>query len=66
MQIKLNGAPLTVPEDSNLEELIDQRQLPAQRIVVELNGRVVKREVWAQTKLQTEDALEILSFVGGG
>lgn len=66
MQIKLNGALLAVAEGSTLAELIAQRQLPDQRIVVELNGQVVKREAWAQTKLDPEDVLEILSFVGGG
>lgn len=66
MQIKLNGALLAVAEGSTLAELIAQRQLPDQRIVVELNGQVVKRAAWAQTKLDPEDVLEILSFVGGG
>lgn len=36
------------------------------QIVVEQNLRIVPREEWGQTKIEEQDVIEILHFVGGG
>jgi len=43
-----------------------QLDLPAQRVAVELNRNVVRRNDWSSTMLQDDDRLEIVHFVGGG
>lgn len=37
-----------------------------ERIVVELNGKIIKKEVWKSVLLSPNDVLEVVAFVGGG
>jgi sulfur carrier protein len=36
------------------------------RVAVELNRDIVRRELWAEKQLSDGDKLEIVHFVGGG
>lgn len=65
MKLEINGEPRTVTATS-LAALIDELQLPADHLVVELNLAVVPREQFAATRLQENDRLELIQFVGGG
>lgn len=49
-----------------LLELVQEKQLAPERVVLELNGAIIKRPQWSETVLQQGDALEIVCFVGGG
>ncbi len=40
--------------------------LAPQRVAIELNGQVARRDEWAQTVLRENDRVEIVHFVGGG
>ena len=47
-------------------ELLEDRGYPLGRIAVELNGRILPKAEYGNTRLRDGDALEIVSFVGGG
>lgn len=49
-----------------LEDLVLELSLAPQRVAIELNGKVVRRDEWAQTMLNDDDRVEIVHFVGGG
>ena len=66
MRVYVNGESREVQGNPSLEELINQLDLPAARIAVELNREVVRRSEWGNTALRDEDRLEIVHFVGGG
>ena len=66
MQVQVNGESREVPSAVPLEGLLDMLQLKKDRVAVELNRKIVRREFWAQTVLQENDRLEIVHFVGGG
>lgn len=66
MRIAVNDEILVVPDDLSLQELIGRLTLPAERLAIELNGIVVRRTAWPQTKLNDDDRVEIVHFVGGG
>ncbi|MFH0785820.1 MAG: sulfur carrier protein ThiS [Pseudomonadota bacterium] len=65
MNITVNGQKLSCGS-STLAELLVERALPQEALVVELNGEIIKQEHWSKVQLQDNDALELLSFVGGG
>jgi len=65
MDIFINGMQETVPARS-IAELVACKGLAAGSLVVELNQRIIKQELWPETRLQAGDRLELLSFVGGG
>lgn len=65
MQIKINGrvediAPCTI------DQLVRQKGLKPEALVVEHNLNIVKQAQWSRIALQDGDTLELLSFVGGG
>ncbi|HWP85008.1 MAG TPA: sulfur carrier protein ThiS [Terriglobia bacterium] len=66
MELIINGEPRQVPAALNVEELLRHLELPADRVAVELNRRIVRREEWTATPLADHDRLEIVQFVGGG
>ncbi len=64
-QITVNGQ--SRPRTANtVAELLQQLQLAASQVAVELNGTIVVRESFVTTPLATGDRIEIVRFVGGG
>ena len=66
MEIVVNGEPREVPAGLTVDTLLDYLELKKDRVAVELNRSIVKRESWANHSLEPGDALEIVHFVGGG
>lgn len=65
MDILINGERETCPPGT-IAELVAHRGLAPEALVVELNGTIVRQEQWPAIRLKDHDALELLSFVGGG
>nr|WP_257489890.1 sulfur carrier protein ThiS [Staphylococcus chromogenes] len=53
-------------EEATVFDIIQQFGIESKRMVVELNGHVVKRSLWDKQSLSDNDRIEILEFVGGG
>ncbi len=66
MQLMINGKAQDVKEGSNIEALLLQLNLKADRIAVELNHRIVMRCDFSSILLHAGDKIEIVNFVGGG
>ena len=66
MELFINGEAAQVTSGLTLLELLEQRNLKAQEVVVERNFALVSRDAFAATVLVPGDSLEILHFVGGG
>lgn len=66
ISIHLNGEARDVPEGLTLFTLVDWLKLPADRVAIEWNQKVVPKRQWAETPVGPGDRLEIVHFVGGG
>lgn len=66
MKIRINGKEEAVGSIKSLEDLVSEKQLVPEHIVVEHNSRIVPREEWQKTTVAENDNVEIVSFVGGG
>ena len=66
MRIYVNGESREVAEKLSLQDLIIRLKFAPERLAIELNQEVVRRANWPNTKLKTEDRVEIVHFVGGG
>lgn len=64
--ITLNGEPRAWPRALTVEHLLQDLALDPRVVAVELNCLVVKRGRYVDTMVQAGDAVEIVSFVGGG
>jgi thiamine biosynthesis protein ThiS len=61
----LNGQPLQRPTGETIASLLAFRRLDPMKVAVELNKRLVRSSKY-DTPLNDGDAIEIVTFVGGG
>ena len=66
MKITLNGEIKELEAEVNLNRLLELFSLPSQRVAVELNRSVVRRQDWDSTVVRADDRIEVVHFVGGG
>ena len=66
MHVFVNGENKEFSDGLSLEQLVNELMLPGVRIAIEVNGKVVRRGDWTGTRLNDEDRVEIVHFVGGG
>ena len=64
--IRVNGEEKMLEEETSLLEFLGQEGYQTARIAVEKNGEIVPKSRYGETLLRDGDALEIVSFVGGG
>lgn len=64
--IKLNGKEEEGFEDSYILELLENKGYKTNRIAVEYNGEILRKDKYADTKIKDNDVIEVVSFVGGG
>lgn len=64
--IHLNGESREIESQIDLVGLLEYFELPSQRVAVELNGIVISRIDWPETKINDGDRIEVVHFVGGG
>ncbi len=65
MKIIVNAKEYSFDVNPSINELIEGFNLDKRPIVVELNGIIINKEDY-NNKLNNNDKLEIVSFVGGG
>jgi sulfur carrier protein len=66
VEILVNGEMRTIGEGQTVLELLHDLELDPARVAVELNRRIVKQPLWANTQLEPGARVEIVQFVGGG
>lgn len=66
MKLVINGEERSFGDHLTLAVLVEQLGLKADRVAIELNRNIVRRDDWAQTALHDGDRLEVVHFVGGG
>ena len=64
--VAVNGESRRVPSGSTISDLLRILALDSARIAVEHNRRVIPRAEHAAARLGEGDAVEIVTFVGGG
>jgi thiamine biosynthesis protein ThiS len=66
MQITLNGEGRTFPAGTTLSGLVKALSLAPERVAIELNRAIVRRDSWDATVVEGGAEIEIVMFVGGG
>lgn len=65
MRIKVNGQDCELPDGVDIHALLAAHKLAPDKVAVELNRRLVQSSKY-DTPLKSGDAVEIVTFVGGG
>lgn len=66
MLVTINGTESEIPAGLTIAELILAKKMPANTIIIELNGEIVKQEQWKATGINPGDSMEIVRIIGGG
>jgi thiamine biosynthesis protein ThiS len=66
MTITLNGDRHEVAGPLSVSALLEQLDIDARRVAVELNLAVVKKAAYDSSVITDGDEVEIVNFVGGG
>lgn len=62
----VNGESADIPTPVTILSLLESRNLRPERVAVECNGVIIRREAFPDTLLADGDHVEIVHFVGGG
>jgi len=65
MQITVNGAEESI-DSCTILDFIKSKKLGPEKVVIEYNLKIIKRDLWKETRLQEFDNLEVITLVGGG
>ena len=65
-RVTVNGESRSFAPAATLIDVVRALQLEPERVAVELNRAIVKRDLWASTRLEEGAEIEIVQFVGGG
>lgn len=66
LAVTVNGIATECPEGASVAELLLKLDLPLDRVAVERNRRIVRRDERAWVNVEDGDVFEIVTFVGGG
>ena len=66
MELTVNGKKLEATDGATIITLLEELQINPLRVAVQLNQRIIKRELYERTALQAGDTLEIITFMAGG
>lgn len=67
-KLKINGKIKEFPNNLplNLTELLDQLDIKAETVVAEIDGQIIEKQNFNSTKLNENQAIELIRFVPGG
>ena len=66
MKIRLNDIELTLPTGQSLTELLAMQGIAPQGVAVALNGAVLPRGCWPETRLNDGDEIHLFTAIAGG
>ena len=69
MQLVINGRERDFPalsSASKISDLITALELKTDRVALEHNGAIIRRDAWPETRINSGDKFEVVHFVGGG
>ena len=64
--ITLNGRPHDLAGAPTIVELIETLSVKPKQVAVAINGEVVMRREWPETRVRDGDVVEVVRAVGGG
>lgn len=66
IQIHVNGQARSWRSGATVADLLQELNIRAERVAVELNLEILDRAAFGQRQLKNGDRVEILGFIGGG
>ncbi len=62
----VNGKSIELTSEMTVEEYLRSNNYNPQRVAVELNGAIIRKNSFQTTMLDNDSVVEIVQFMGGG
>lgn len=66
ISVMLNGKQTVLEKTETIGDLLREKGLEHNKVVVEVNRNIIKQHQFEQFKIKNGDKVEVLRFVGGG
>ena len=66
IKIKVNGKKLIFDHNVSAEKLTKKLKIPLNKVAIELNKKILDKKKLKKIKLNDDDSIEIVHFIGGG
>ena len=66
IKIKVNGKKVIFDKNTSVETLTKKLKIPLNKVAIELNKKILNKNKINKTKLDNNDNIEIVHFIGGG
>ncbi len=66
IKIKINGKIKSITQDTNLSVMLKNLKIPLNKVAIELNEEIIDKKKINKLKLNKNDKIEIVHFIGGG
>jgi len=66
ISVTLNGKQTVLEKTETIGDLLREKGLEHNRVVVEVNRNIIKQDQFEQFTIKNRDKVEVLRFVGGG
>ena len=66
IKIKINGKIIVIQDKITLLGLIKKLKIPTKKVAIELNQTIVNKKSLDKIKINKNDKIEIVHFIGGG
>ena len=66
IKIKINGKIKSIIQDSYLSMVLKNLKIPLNKVAIELNEEIIDKKKINKIKLNKNDKIEIVHFIGGG
>ena len=66
IKIKVNGKNTNIDKNQALSKLLKKLKIPIKKVAIELNKEIIDKKNITKIKIQKNDKIEIVHFIGGG
>ena len=66
IKIKINGKIKSINQYSNVSQVLKNLKIPLNKVAIELNVEIIDKKKINKIKLNKNDKIEIVHFIGGG
>tara|TARA_S200000501_G_scaffold118424_1_gene111199 strand:- start:47 stop:265 length:219 start_codon:yes stop_codon:yes gene_type:complete len=66
IKIQLNGKKIQINNNESLKKLVKRLNLPLNKVAIELNKKIIDKKKINIIKLNNNDIIEVVHFIGGG
>ena len=66
IKIKVNGEKIIFDYNTPIEKLTKKLKIPLNKVAIELNKKILDKKKLKNVKLNNNDNIEIVHFIGGG